>query len=73
MRDMFDIIAFELSSLPSSDELIDMCSPELCSDVLDGIRELELDPGDTLGCLWAECLEAGFEPEEYFRSKGVIQ
>lgn len=73
MSDMFDMIAFELDSLPSSDELINMCSPELSSNVLDGIRELELDPGDTLGCLWAECLEAGFEPEEYFRGKGIIR
>jgi hypothetical protein len=73
MRDPFETIVLELDFLPTSEELIDLCSRELADDILDEIREMELDPSDTLGCLWAECLEAGYEPEEFFRRKGIIQ
>jgi hypothetical protein len=63
----------DLEGLPPSDELIDACDGELTPDDLQEIRGMELDPSDTLGCLWAELLKNGIDPEEFFRKKGIIQ
>lgn len=68
-----DDVSKSLQRLPSVDKLIEACSGVLSGDVLDGVRALELDSGDTLGCLWAELLGEGVIPEEFFREKGIIQ
>lgn len=63
----------DLVDLPSPEYLLAVCSSRLSNDVLMSIREMELDAGDTLGCLWADLLDAGVDPEKFFRERGIIQ
>lgn len=63
----------DLEDLPSSDEIIDICEGELDARNLQEIREMQLEPADALGCLWAELLQVGVDPEEFFRKKGIIE
>ncbi|QQS26857.1 hypothetical protein IPM44_04045 [bacterium] len=63
----------DLVDLPSPEYLLAVCSSRLSYDVLASIREMELDSSDTLGCLWAELLDAGVDPEEFLRERGIIR
>lgn len=63
----------DLEGLPPSDEIIDACSGVLDESNLQGIRDMELDSANTLGCLYGELFEIGVDPEEFFRKKGIIQ
>jgi len=40
---------------------------------LKGLSKLELDRDDLFGALYAECIEAGLNPDQEFERKGISQ
>ena len=54
-------------------ELLKLFRGTLPRKTLKGLSKLELDRDDQFGALYAECIEAGLNPDQEFERKGISQ